>query len=177
MVMQRSGGRTQALSRTRSAWTLGVGRSRPLFSAVCAAAVAKGTTSLSNSALLLQLPRFPWLRVLLLMGFGAELPPSSNPGRSIVCCPNNYAGSMTFDLHRGMRLDGLERMEPAAIGTIEQNVTSFFFSSLPPRGSNRMFSSLWLCLSFPCLSLRLSVLVLLIAQGTMVDNVNLQFCT
>lgn len=40
------------------------GRSRPLFSAVCAAAVAKGTTSLSNSALLFRLAHFPRLRVL-----------------------------------------------------------------------------------------------------------------
>lgn len=76
MAIPRSAGRTRALSRTRSAWTLWrgwggvgggggwwIGRSLTLFSAVCAAAVAKGTTSLSNSALLFQLPYFPWLWV------------------------------------------------------------------------------------------------------------------
>lgn len=91
----------------------------------------------------------------LLMGFEAELPPSWNPERSIGLCLNSHVGSMTFDLERGMRLDGLERMEQAAIGTIEQNAKFFFF--LPPRGYNRMFSFLWLCLSFPvCLSVLIS---------------------
>lgn len=75
------------------------------------------------------------------MGFEAELPPSWNPERSIGCCLNYHVGSMTFDLERGMRFDGLERMERAAIGTNEQNAKTFF-SFPPPRGCNRMFSFL-----------------------------------
>lgn len=95
----------------------------------------------------------------LLMGFEAELPLSWNPERSIGCCLNYHVGSMTFDLERGMRLDGLERMERPAIGTIEQNAKSFFFLFLLLEAviecslsSGSVFLSLSVC---PCSSYHL----------------------
>lgn len=110
-----------------------VGRSRPLFSAVCAAAVAKGTPSLSDSALLFSVtPFFPVVAGVARGrrgGFRVEPPPSSNPECSIGYGLNFHVGSVTFDLERGMRFDGLWRMERAAIGTTEQNAQPFFFPS------------------------------------------------
>lgn len=76
---------------------------------------------------------------------------------------NYHVGSMTFDLECGLRLDGLWRMERAAIGTIEQNTFSFFsLFFLPeaviecsfPSGSVFLSPSVCLCVC-PCACLSL----------------------